>query len=425
MSDIYLDTSAPLYVSVFPTRKTTHGYNIYSSSNTSPINNLIDKDFKTTWVSDINTFNNSSIIPEDLNELNGDYTGTSNFNGVDGEYIRMDCDFASVIDSITFTSMPVVGMDAKYIDFNYIRLFASYDKEIWDELPAYSNSYYINPYRDLVDTNTLPVQQVLMFDNPQYKMYKSYVIVIPKSLVPISRDGNIVEKHARSTQISLSEIQIYIYTYKDVYDIYLNPPTSTVPLTSTILPTSTTSTVPFTSTILPTSTTSTVPFTSTILPISTISTVPFTSTILPTSTITDQIPKSIIQQPPPITSFQPIPITIQPTISSTQPTISSTVPAKSIIDIIIELISRPITQQIHKPAPIPKPTPRPITKQHNNKSTTKEDKTIKPKPKPISKLFYLAILIIILFFVYFMYMSCNREGKQKTHKRRSRIKLKL
>ena len=98
MSDNTMDVSLPIYTSIFPTIYTTHGYNIYSSSTTSPVSILVDKNKKTYWISDINTFNS-----------NGDYIGTSKFNGIEGEYIGMDCDFSSVIDSIAFYIYAIKG----------------------------------------------------------------------------------------------------------------------------------------------------------------------------------------------------------------------------------------------------------------------------------------------------------------------------
>jgi hypothetical protein len=181
MSDNTMNFSVPIYTSVFPTRSTTHGYVIYSSSATSPLSTLVDKNKKTYWLSDTNTFNN-----------NGDYIGTSSFNGIQGEFIGMDCDFLSVIDSITFTHMSLVARD---VDLGSIRLLASIDKETWDELSI-----------NKVDTN------MVRFINPLSKMYKNYVIIIPKSSV--SDDS--------STQICINELKIFLRVYKDTYHTYFN-----------------------------------------------------------------------------------------------------------------------------------------------------------------------------------------------------------
>lgn len=179
MSDNTMDVSLPIYTSIFPTIYTTHGYNIYSSSTTSPASILVDKNKKTYWISDINTFNS-----------NGDYIGTSNFNGIEGEYIGMDCDFSSVIDSIAFTFM------LSRVDLSSIRVFASNDKETWDELQTQND-----------------VEDTVRIINPSFKMYKKYIFILSKSLASSSD---------YSTQICINEIKILLKVYKDTYHNYFN-----------------------------------------------------------------------------------------------------------------------------------------------------------------------------------------------------------
>ena len=77
------------------------------------------------------------------------------------------------------------------VDLSSIRVFASNDKETWDELQTQND-----------------VKDTVRIINPSFKMYKKYIFILSKSLVSSSD---------YSTQICINEIKILLKVYKDTH----------------------------------------------------------------------------------------------------------------------------------------------------------------------------------------------------------------